>query len=155
MSSPASHMSQVSFILRGHPELSSFSSMRRQHPGLRGKLPRPKCSRGAVYTVHTLLRLCRVHYKYTATRWKYIMANYYAVCSYFTFLLLHGWLPVICSIRLCAVRPYSGMGVLQYFPNMWTPPHGWSPASQSDMQQNVGEGWGWQMSGILQIKQLH
>ncbi len=33
-------------------------------------LPRPKCSRGAVYTAHTLLRLCRVHYKYTATRWK-------------------------------------------------------------------------------------
>ncbi len=43
-------------------------------------LPRPKCSRGAVYTAHTLLRLCSFFfcslqcrlYRYTATRRKYI-----------------------------------------------------------------------------------
>ncbi len=48
----------------------------------RGRLPRPKCSRGAVYT---LLRLCRVYYKYTATRWKHICSVLvYCLCSAYT-----------------------------------------------------------------------
>ena len=45
-------------------------------------LPRLKCSGGAVYTAHTLLRLCSVYYRCTATRRKYICSVIvYCLCS--------------------------------------------------------------------------
>ena len=78
-----------------------------------------KCSGGAVYTAYTLLRLCSVYYRYTATRRKYIWSVIvYCLCSAYT---------APCSIPQCkcsvlftwhptASILHFGLGLLQYLP---------------------------------------
>ena len=74
-------------------------------------LPRPKCSRGAVYTAYTLLRLCSVYYRYTATRRKYICSVIvYCLCSIYKFRspgsVLTGY-PSHGSVRYTACTVYT------------------------------------------------
>ncbi len=69
--------------------------------------PRPKCSRGAVYTAHTLFRLCSVYYRYTATRRK-------SICSVIVYCLCRAYLT---AARVWIYKSLSPGSVLTGYPS--------------------------------------